>query len=531
MFFNGITKPNPLAVTSQLLRHLKIRFSTGGLQQLLEKHPHYPSLLAISDTLEEWHIYTHAMKISKDRYDATAFEYPFVAHLSADGGQFMLIQRIADGQVHYSNEKHTHAIMKETEFLRIWSGVILYAEAGEDSGEPSYRTGQLRDLLTRMRIPLLLFTILTALLAGIPYSSISTGYGLLLALKAVGVAVCVLLLMHSTDSGNPFIQNLCSLGRKNNCNAILRSEGSSITGWLSWSEIGFFYFAGTLLAMLMAPASMPLLSWLTILALPYTIYSVTYQYRHKNWCVLCCTVQVILWAEAACLWLSHKVASVAEIAAIPFRDYCMFCLALLLPVAGWAFIKPFLSRVVQFRPLQQQLNRIKFNSQLFNQVLKQQPCYAVPDKLMPLQIGNPAAQTVITMVSNPFCGPCGTAHHTLNTWLKTRDDLLLKIVFATSGDDNDHRTKVARHFSALAALNDPLLVEKALHDWYTQGSKNYEDWAAQYPVHINGELKDITENQKAWCNMADIRFTPTILINGYKLPEPYKPEDIRYLIA
>ena len=76
------------------------------------------------------------------------------------------------------------------------------------------------------------------------------------------------------------------------------------------------------------------------------------------------------------------------------------------------------------------------------------------------------------MVSNPFCGPCATAHAELDQWLATRDDIKLKIIFTTADHDDDEKTKVARHATALSLLKDAQLLENALNDWYTQGSKN-----------------------------------------------------------
>ena len=104
--------------------------------------------------------------------------------------------------------------------------------------------------------------------------------------------------MQSLNANNPFVKNLCSLGGKNDCNAILKSDAAKVTSWLSWSEVGFFYFFGSLLSLLLASSSLPLLAWLNLFALPYAIYSIAYQYRHKNWCVLCCCVQALLLLEA-----------------------------------------------------------------------------------------------------------------------------------------------------------------------------------------------------------------------------------------
>ncbi|RZK43163.1 MAG: hypothetical protein EOO90_04145 [Pedobacter sp.] len=181
--------------------------------------------------------------------------------------------------------------------------------------------------------------------------------------------------------------------------------------------------------------------------------------------------------------------------------------------------------------LKSQLKKFKYNSDLFNQALKNQPRYALPDDLMPIVLGNPEAKTTITMVSNPFCGPCAKTHQVLDQWLKTRDDVKIKIVFTTTDQDGDENTKISRHVSALSLLNDAELLGKALNDWYKQGDKKYEEWAGRYPVEYNANFAAVTARQKEWLKMAEITHTPTLFVNGYKLPDPYQLEDIKHLLT
>ncbi|GGH03276.1 hypothetical protein GCM10007422_18220 [Pedobacter zeae] len=148
---------------------------------------------------------------------------------------------------------------------------------------------------------------------------------------------------------------------------------------------------------------------------------------------------------------------------------------------------------------------------------------------MPVVLGNPDASTVITMVSNPNCNPCARAHSFLETWIAGRDDIQVKVVFATADHDNDIRTKVARHLAALTLSNEKKIAERALTHWYEQKG-NFEAWAEAFPLDKAIPTNDSSERQKQWCKMAEITFTPTILINGYKMPDPYQLEDLRYLL-
>ncbi|WP_208111036.1 cysteine peptidase family C39 domain-containing protein [Pedobacter duraquae] len=529
--FLETSQPNVIAVTKILLKALRVDVSPATIAISLQDHPEYPSLLAISDCLTEWSLPNQSYNITKDDYDPADLEYPFIAHSRVDGGYFMVVHNIADKQVTYSDEQSQKAIFSETEFLKKWSGIALHATPNQKSGEENYQRKITSSFINKLMAPALFTVFLATIILSFDYPTLKLGYISLLTFKLLGLGVSILLLIHSIDTNNPLVQNLCSLGNKNNCNAILKSDAAKLLSWLSWSEIGFFYFAGSALVLLALPGSLPILAWLNVCAMPYTVYSIGYQYTNKNWCVLCCTIQAILGMELLTnLTINPGIYSLNS--AVPdIKTALTLTTCFSIPILTWFFIKPFLLRMAQYIPLKQQLKKFKYNSDLFNQVLTSQPCYAVPDELMPIVLGNPDATTIITMVSNPFCGPCAKAHQTIDEWLKVRTDIKLKIIFTTADHDDDLQTKVARHVSALSFLNDASLLEKALNDWYKQGSKKFEQWAAAYPIDYSEEMSLITKKQKAWCNLTEIIYTPTILVNGYKLPEPYRLEDIKYLLT
>ncbi|TCC91687.1 peptidase C39 [Pedobacter frigiditerrae] len=522
-------KVNINTTVALLLTELNVKVCSSTLNTALEDHPEYPSLLSISECLTEWRVANEAYQINKDDYDPTDLLFPFIAHLQPNGGNYILVTEIKDHQVSYGNEKEKNATMPEADFLKVWSGVALHATPTEKSGEPNYNKNNFKDVSNKLKLPLLVTTILAAIALSINYQTINLQYSLSIAIKLAGISVSVLLLMHSIDANNPLIQNLCSLGSKNSCNAILKSDAAKVTPWLSWSEVGFFYFTGSFLSLLLVPSSLSILTWLNVLALPYTIYSISYQYRHKNWCLLCCTVQVILIEEFIINYFTNGAFNLQSSTLINVVPSVL--LAFTLPILTWSMLKPILLKSVLTQPLKKQLKKFKFNSDLFKQALQNQPKYGVSNDLMPITLGNPNAETIITMVSNPFCGPCAKAHQIVDEWLSYRDDIQLKIIFSTANHDDDEKTKVSRHISALSLLNDTKLVERALNDWYKQGAKKYEAWAEKYPVEFDKEISDVTAKQKAWCDLTEITFTPTILVNGYKLPEPYRLEDIKYLLS
>ena len=45
---------------------------------------------------------------------------------------------------------------------------------------------------------------------------------------------------------------------------------------------------------------------------------------------------------------------------------------------------------------------------------------------------------------------------------------------------------------------------------------------------MNSDVEVEFQKHNAWKEKTQLRATPTILINGYKLPDNYKIEDLRY---
>jgi uncharacterized membrane protein len=243
----------------------------------------------------------------------------------------------------------------------------------------------------------------------------------------------VLLLVQSIDSNNPLVQKLCgSSGGKTNCNSILSSKAATVFKGLTWSEVGFFYFTGTWLALLFSGGSSTLLEVLALMnlvSLPYTVYSIYFQARiAKQWCVLCCTVQALLWLEFISLAAFFKITLTPP----NLIEWSTLFICLLLPVVLWVVLKPLILKAQQLQSLKQQLKKFKYNTELFGAVLAAQPKYTLPDEEWSIVLGNVEANNIITMVSNPYCQPCSRMHKVLDELMMYRGDIQARIIFTAS---------------------------------------------------------------------------------------------------
>jgi len=519
-------KSNILSVTYQLLREIKVKVNLSTLSKNMESHPEYPGLLTICDCLKIFNVDNHVYRIEKEDYNDLDLPFPFITHTSKNGGAFFLVQDISKGQLRISDEKIKNRLVSREEFFATWEGLILYAKTNAGSGEAHYLEHYIQSLLHKIAVPAFLTVLGSVIVLLFGLHPFNWAILALCLIKFTGSAISILLAAHRLNGHHPWVRKICGPAGKSDCNAILQSRAAQLTKWFSWAEAGLFYFSGSFLAVLIFPFLAPLLFWANVFALPYTVYSLVYQYKLRKWCILCCAIQVLLILEyVAFSFIPGRFSF--EIFGYP--GILLLVLCYLIPVVTWGLVKPLLAENAALKAMGWQLKQFKYNGELFTLGLMNQKHYEADSQIKPIVLGNPHADIVITLVSNPFCGPCTEVHHFFDQWLRERDDLQLRIILLASGDQA--QVRVAEHMIALGLLKDKKLVAQALNDWYGGQPKVYERWQKKYPALITEQIKAAFRKQQQWCADADIGHTPAILVNGHVLPEPYQVEDLKYLIS
>jgi len=175
--------------------------------------------------------------------------------------------------------------------------------------------------------------------------------------------------------------------------------------------------------------------------------------------------------------------------------------------------------------------RLLYNPDTFNNLLQQQATAPDGYQNIGITVGNPDAKNTIIKVCNPYCGPCAKAHPVLDEIIHLNKNVKLKLIFMVSDHANDKRRIAARHLLAINEKDNALQTQQALDDWYLADKKDYDAFAKKYPM--NGELKKQEakiDKMSEWCKEAQITHTPTIFINGFKLPQAYKIEELKYIL-
>jgi uncharacterized membrane protein/thiol-disulfide isomerase/thioredoxin len=531
------TLPN---VAINYLQQLKVPFTKKALKGYLTENAFYPSLFSISDTLDKYQVPNEAYSVEAEHFDQLV--PPFVAYCKhlPTGKDFVLVTAMDSQHITYIGENEKPVVETKEKFMQMWENVVLIAESGAQSGEPDYAKNleKQKKAANKTKGLIAAGVALLVLSLALLFGGLSgDGYwqaGWLTVTKLLGTATAVLLLVYELDKSNAFVKNLCTAGKQTNCDAVLNSKASGIAG-IKWSEAGFFYFAATTLFLLYPGIDFAAkLPWLAIAATGVALYipfSIYYQYKVvKQWCPLCIATQAVLLLEATWAVVTYWLQPTAPLFAWPLLVTIAICI--LLPVAVWYALKQVLHHAKDKPLYEAGYKRLLYNPDYFNQLLQEQS--QAPDgwQQLGINIGNPEAPTTIIKVCNPYCGPCAKAHPVLEEIVHRNHNVQLKVIFTASNKEEDRAAQPVKHLLAIAARNDAALTQKAMDDWYMAERKDYNAFAAQYP--LNGEMElqgDKVDAMSKWCNEAGIVATPTIFINGRQLPESYQIAELKNILS
>ncbi|MHA7056874.1 vitamin K epoxide reductase family protein [Aquimarina sp. M1] len=527
-FFVPSPQDNCAAATTKFLKLLKVKVSNNTVKRVILEHPNHPSLLSISDALERWHMNVLAATITYDQLIKA--KTACIAQIKKDNEDyFITIKSCSPTEIQYYNELQEFVKQSKDDFIKIWTGVTLFAETTEASGEETYQQkARIRNsniVLAILSSIAILVWIVTSIIT-IPDIQHSITAFSFVVISMLGLFVSIFLLWYEVDAYNPILQQLCTTGKKVNCGAVLNAKESKVLfGLFNWSEIGFAYFVTSLFLSLILGKegdTIIFLGNLSLLSIPIILASFYYQVvKIKQFCLMCLIVQILLITNVSITLVTgyHGYGISVEPLAV-FIGF--FCISLWF----WRMARPILLNAKQKINTQRNFNKLKNNPNVFLGLLQGSKKMTYNSGGLGITVGDDKAPYKVTKVCNPYCPPCAAAHPILEG-LVHRGLVQLQVIFTSSPDIDNKRALPTRHLMALAAKNDKILIHKALDDWYLAKEKNYKSYAQQYP--LNGGIAAQTDAIKAmrdWCDQEHVTHTPTIYINNHILPKEYTVDDL-----
>lgn len=495
---------------------MHIKHTSYYANRLYNNHPHKYNLYGLSKMLELYNIPNLALKITD--LDLNTINTPFIAHIESN---FIIVEQIIDDNVSFILDGNKVAMNKQ-QFIKLWSGIALLATPTDFSIEPRYYYNLIKTICFNTQKALLIVLPLIFLYKNLfIIKGDTTKIGLLIT-NLIGGLLSYLLLQKQIYSKQVYADKICSLFTKKDCNNILDSKNGKLFDWISWSEIGLGYFISNVLIIIFIPRSLSTLSLINILVLPFTLWSIWIQFKVvKQWCLLCILVQCILWVS----FIVSFCISPFETITISSMQLCYFGLIYIFSILLINKLSFIIQEKERTGNINQELNRIKYTEEVFKVLLKQQPYYKVELSDSCIILGNPKAHLRITVLTNPHCEPCARMHLRIENLLnRCGDKISVQYIFTSF---NDELVESSRFLIAVFKKYRMAKTAKIYSEWFRNEKYNAKSYIAKEKFNLYENIieKELTHHTK-WTKSNNIYETPTVLINGYKLPEQYKIEDI-----
>ncbi|WP_406826388.1 vitamin K epoxide reductase family protein [Pedobacter sp. KACC 23697] len=487
------------------------------------EHPHKYNLFGISQMLSDYGINNAGIRIANKSDDIAEIECPFIAQV---GGSFAVVYGVDHKLVEYRVGDLNFKIDRE-DFCEAWSGVALLLESNPGSIEPGYRDNHRDETINFcLKAVLSLFVaIFLFLLIVRDYQNFDFGTSLSLFINILGLSVGWMLIQKQLEIHSSYTDRICSILKQADCNDILKSDEAKILGVVSWSEVGFSYFLSNLIVIVFFKHLLFFYAIVNLCVLPFTLWSIWFQkFKIKQWCVLCLLVQVLLWS----VFITNLMFEHFYLTDFKVTDVIILFCVYLIPIPALTLFLQFISKLSKIENIIQEINSLKSNEGLLASMLKEQPHYPSEIKNSEILFGNKKAKVLITILTNPHCPPCAYMHSRVESLLKSNPNgICIQYIFSSFGPGLDISNKF---LIAIYQNNNELETAKIYQEWFETGKLDKESFFEKFQIDVNS--KEVThefEKHKNWITETQLQITPTIMVNGYKLPLNYQIEDLRYL--
>jgi hypothetical protein len=489
------------------------------------EHPFKNSLYAFSSLLHDYGADNVTVQLLEEDKDITKLEAPLVVSL---GSHIAIVSKIENDYVTYTTLNNTKAKDTVKNFNGYWSGIALLAETSSSSIEPDYVKHKLSDLFNAAQKCFLLVCAIAVFFYTIWTKELYLNAGImsLLAVSLAGVLVSYLLIFKNYKIKSNYTEKICSLIKEGNCNEILESDAARLFGLIGWSEIGLSYFVSNCIILLFFSELLPLAAVVNVCALPYTFWSVWYQkFKANSWCTMCLIVRGLLWLTFAGNLIFGNFNHIPE--AVVLLNLVILSGVYGIPFVVVNLLLPMIIKTERTESITQEFNSLKANDDVIRALLAKEQRFEVDKNSSQILFGNKNAAMLVTILTNPHCSPCARVHDRLAEILQDETGkFCIQYIFSSFREEYDDSSR----FLIATYLNNPLHETcRIYHDWFKRGGRaNRFRFFQTHKFAIDERCMNEFNRHNEWMANAKLKATPTVLINGRKLPAHYNIENIHF---
>lgn len=504
-----------IALLKKLLHQNLYGHLTDDFEDIFLSHPNYPSLFAVTDSLNTLAIENIAVKVPKEYL----MELPDL-FLAIFNEEMVLVSKKSTSLTIETKEKQKNKL-SFGEFSLGWDGVIIAVEPNSEvieNAKPSEQVDWLRYIL-----PLAILISLSV------YSNDYDFYSLILLVTTLGgLFISVLIVREKLGLKNDSFSKLCNLSSNASCDTVIKSDKSTITKWVDFSDLPLLFFGISLLAILISPKySSAVIGIISVASIPVILYSVWLQkFQLKKWCALCLIVSFVIVLQSVFGVINNAFFLFLEV------DFTVFLFSTVLFSSLWLAVKPVLEEKNKAAKEVVELKKFKRNYAVFSFLNKEIPMPEGFNHLEGIHFGNRHADVHLTIILSPTCGHCHTAFRdAIAMSKKYPEKLFLNVLFNVNPENNDNPYRsVVQHLLAINYQN-PEKTEQAISDWHI-ANMPLDKWTEKWGMNsVDMKVTQQLYQQYSWCLQNNFNYTPVKIINGKQFPNQYNISELRYFFS
>lgn len=471
-------------------------------------HPHFPSALAFSDTLNFMDVNNNAYELEKHFWNELPTE--FIALID---NSFSLVNKKNDHYIIYSDKVRK---ISSNELLENSNDLVLIFDKIENFKNSTTTISNV--FIYGICSLIIIYSILFFKWYAAAYNIFSV----------LGFFISLEIFKEKVGHDSKIVKNICGVSNDKNgdkikgCSKIFSSDKINFLG-LKLSDLCLAYFFTITTIGLLFPSSQFALKFLSVVASFFILYSLYIQgLVQKSYCRICFIIILILSVQ-----LSISVFFLSWNMNINLLFFNFFIL--LSSFLAVNFVSKLVDKNKNLTISNTKNLKFKRNYEIFRRELITNE-HIVFTNRSTFFLGNKNAKLHISLVTSPYCSFCKDAHKIIETLSsKYPEEISFQIRFNYLKEDNDKKyEKILLNLADIYYKQPKEIFLEAIRNIYEY--KN-EDKAVDLNQQIDDNKILQTTNEMSIENEnSGLNFTPVLIINGFPFPKKYEREDIYYFI-
>ena len=509
-------------VTFQWLKKCGSKISQNYIKEELTTHPDYPALISVTDFLQEGDFNFKAVKA--DHSNVNEFNYPLLAHINEPGQERL---EIINSTNEWGNDTNKY-----------WSGIVLFPDLNSNWVNVKNSNYLKNDIIKRIAL-FLMISFGFSFIYFISFKVEKPLYYLIFGFTSIiGIIISLFLLSSELGYQSQVVKQVCGAGINSGCDKVLKSKYAKGFKGITPADTALIYFFVQYLMLILSgffSQYFKVIIFYSFFGLLVSFISIYIQaIKIKNYCVLCLSIATLLIFQFLIGYNSFISFELKNITYSSVMSYVEVLLFLILSLTMIIFLVPIKNLIKENKRNKiklAELKKWKLDSNLFINDWKQGQLVDVSEWENDLIIGEQNAPLLITVACSLYCVPCANMHKKLDEiLLKHSKKLKIQLrLLCNPYDEKDIKTIAVKNIlqKNLESQNN-LLLKDMLNDWFKL--MNLEKWCMKWGITENSNVLNNIEKHGQWVLNNSISHTPTIFLNGRKLPSRYTIEDFEQLI-